>query len=121
MVERLEFHPDGDWLLAAGGYTDGFLLFCDPAGKKVLAQAKAPMYVHDFALNEGDGKLYAVGHHKIAVLQLGGSTKSTRALILTILRIASIPSCGLTWTRFPAMGYDRGYMDVRPQGLLSRR
>ena len=72
MVERLEFHPDGDWLLGAGGYTDGFLLFCDPAGKKVLAQAKAPMYVHDFALNEAGGKLYAVGHHQIAVLQLGG-------------------------------------------------
>ena len=46
------FHPGGDWLLGAGGYTDGFLLFFDPAGKKVLAQDKAPMYVHDFALNE---------------------------------------------------------------------
>jgi WD40 repeat protein len=70
MVERLEFHPDGDWLLGAGGYTDGFLLFCDPAAKKTFAQAKAPMYVHDFAVNEARDRLYAVGHHKIALLQL---------------------------------------------------
>jgi hypothetical protein len=70
MVERLEFHPDGDWLLGAGGYTDGFLLFSDPAGKKTYAQAKAPMYIHDFALNETRDRLYAVGHHKIALIQL---------------------------------------------------
>jgi WD40 repeat protein len=70
LVERLEFHPGGDWLLGAGGYTDGFLLFCDADGKKVHAQAKAPMYVHDLALNEGYDRVYAVGHHKIAVLQL---------------------------------------------------
>jgi WD40 repeat protein len=70
LVERLEFHPEGDWLLGAGGYTDGFLLFCDPAGKKSFAQAKAPMYIHDFAPNEAHDKLYAVGHHKIALLQL---------------------------------------------------
>jgi WD40 repeat protein len=70
MVERLEFHPDGDWLLGAGGYTDGFLLFSDPAGKKTIAQAKAPMYIHDFALNEAHDRLYAVGHHRVAVIQL---------------------------------------------------
>jgi WD40 repeat protein len=70
MVEHLAFHPKGDWLLGAGGYTDGFLLFCDPAARKVLAQAKAPMYVHDFALNEAHDKVYAVGHHKLAVLRL---------------------------------------------------
>jgi WD40 repeat protein len=71
LVERLEFHPGGDWLLGAGGYTDGFLLFCDPAGTKVLAQAKVPMYVHDFAANEASDRLFAVGHRKIAAIQLG--------------------------------------------------
>jgi WD40 repeat protein len=70
LVERLEFHPEGDWLLGAGGYTDGFLLFCDPAGKKSFAQVKAPMYIHDFAPNEAHDRVYAVGHHKIALLQL---------------------------------------------------
>lgn len=70
LVERLVFHPGGDWLLGAGGYTDGFLLFCDPAGKKTFAQAKAPMYIHDFALNEIHDRIYAVGHHQIALLRL---------------------------------------------------
>ena len=51
LVEYLGFHPQGDWLLAAGGGDkDGFLTFFDLAAKKVLAQEKAPMYVHDLAL-----------------------------------------------------------------------
>jgi WD40 repeat protein len=71
LVERLEFDPGGDWLLGAGGYSDGFLLFCDTSGRKVLAQAKAPMYVHDFAASESRDRLYAVGHRKLAVIQFG--------------------------------------------------
>jgi WD40 repeat protein len=71
LVERLEFHPGGDWLLGAGGYTDGFLLFSDPSGSKAIAQAKAPMYVHDFALNKAADAAYAVGHRQIALLRLG--------------------------------------------------
>ena len=71
MVERLEFHPRGDWLLGAGGYTDGFLLFCDAGGERALAQAKVPMYVHDFVLDEAGHRAYAVGHHKVALLQIG--------------------------------------------------
>lgn len=69
LVERLVFHPGGDWLLGAGGYTDGFLLFCDPGGGKALAQAKAPMYIHDFVPNERHDRIYAVGHHQLAVIQ----------------------------------------------------
>ena len=68
LVEHLEFHPRGDWLLGAGGYTDGFLLFGDVAAKKVITQQKVPMYVHDLAVNEGCDTIYAVGHHKVAVL-----------------------------------------------------
>jgi WD40 repeat protein len=69
LVEYLGFHPQGDWLLAAGGGDkDGFLTFFDLAGKKVLAQEQAPMYVHDLALNEKGDTVYAVGHRKIAVL-----------------------------------------------------
>jgi WD40 repeat protein len=70
MVERLAFHTKGEWLLGAGGYTDGFLLFCDASGKKLHAQVKVPMYVHDFALNEAEDRAFAVGHHKVAVLHL---------------------------------------------------
>jgi WD40 repeat protein len=68
LVEHLEFHPHGDWLLAAGGYTDGFLLFCDLASKKVITQQKVPMYVHDLALSEESDKVFAVGHQKLAIL-----------------------------------------------------
>ena len=70
LAEHIEFHPGGNWLVAAGGYTDGFLLFCDPAAKKVLSQIKVPMYVHDFALSEDSTRVYAVGHHKIALCEL---------------------------------------------------
>jgi WD40 repeat protein len=69
LVEYLGFHPQGDWLLAAGGGDkDGFYTFFDLAAKKVLAQEKAPMYIHDLALNEKGNTIYAVGHKKIAVL-----------------------------------------------------
>jgi WD40 repeat protein len=71
LVEYLGFHPQGDWLLAAGGGDrDGFLMFFDVAANKVLAQQKAPMYVHDLALNETGATIYAAGHRKIAVLGL---------------------------------------------------
>jgi hypothetical protein len=69
LAEYLGFHPQGDWLLAAGGGdADGFLTFFDLAATKILAQEKAPMYLHDLALNENGDTIYAVGHHKIAVL-----------------------------------------------------
>ncbi len=70
LVEHLEFHPRGDWLLAAGGYSDGFFLLCDPTSRKVLSQIKVPMYVHDLALNEAGDRAYTVGHQKIALLEL---------------------------------------------------
>jgi WD40 repeat protein len=69
LVEYLGFHPTGEWLIAAGGGDkDGFLTFHDLAGNKVVAQEKAPMYVHGMALNESGNTIYAVGHRKIVVL-----------------------------------------------------
>jgi len=70
LVEHLVFHPRGDWLLAAGGYSDGFFLFCGPDAKKVLSQVKVPMYVHDIDLNKDGNQVYAAGHHKVALLGL---------------------------------------------------
>jgi WD40 repeat protein len=67
LVERLAFHPDGAWLLGAGGANDGFVLFFDLKANKVLRQEKAAMHVHDFALGEGAGSFYAVGHNRISV------------------------------------------------------
>jgi WD40 repeat protein len=70
LVEHIAFSPHGDWLIAAGGYSDGFFLCCDPVARKVVAQIKVPMYVHDFELNEAFQRAYAVGHHKIALFEL---------------------------------------------------
>ena len=72
LVESLVFHPRGDWLLAAGGYSDGFFMFFDLGAKKVIHQDKVPLYVHDLALNESADTVYAVGHHKIAVVEMKG-------------------------------------------------
>ncbi len=69
LVHRLCFHPQGDWLLAGGGGDkDGFFLFYDLTANKTLAQEKAPMVIHDLALDENADTIYAVGHRKVVVL-----------------------------------------------------
>src|SRR5262249_58338688 len=40
LVNHLEFHPAGTWLLGAGGAGDGFLQFFDLKAGKVLRQEK---------------------------------------------------------------------------------
>jgi hypothetical protein len=73
LVERLEYHPSGEWLLAGGGTDkDGFLMFFDVAAKKTLAQEKAPMYLHDLAMNEVGDTIYAAGHKRIVVFGMNG-------------------------------------------------
>jgi WD40 repeat protein len=72
LVNRLEFHPQGDWLLGAGGAGDGFLMFFDLKNKKVLRQEKVAMHVHDFALNESGDTIYTVGHNRIVLFELKG-------------------------------------------------
>jgi WD40 repeat protein len=72
LVEHLVFHPQGDWLLGAGGAGDGFLMFFDLKAKKVLRQEKAAMHVHDVALNEPADTIYAAGHGKLVVFELKG-------------------------------------------------
>ena len=70
LVERLEFHPQEQWLLAAGGDHGGFLQFLDPQTGKVETHEKAPMHIHDLAMNEQRTRLYAAGHQKLAVWEL---------------------------------------------------
>jgi WD40 repeat protein len=70
LVEHLAFHPGGDWLLAAGGSNDGFLMFFDLANKKALSQEKMPMHVHSVALNEEADTVYAAGNRKVAVMKM---------------------------------------------------
>lgn len=70
LVEHLEFHPEGGWLLAAGGNNDGFLLFFDLKAKSVIAQEKVKMHVHDVALDTSSKSLVAAGHGKILVYEM---------------------------------------------------
>jgi WD40 repeat protein len=70
LVERLAFHPQGDWLVGVGGANDGFLLFFDLKAKKVLRQEKAALYIHDAVLNEAGDTIYAAGHHQLAVFEM---------------------------------------------------
>ncbi len=65
LVEHLEFHPKGDWLLGGGGANDGFFLFFDLKAKKAIRHEKAAMHVHAFALDEKAETIYAAGHGKI--------------------------------------------------------
>jgi WD40 repeat protein len=70
LVNRLQFAPDGSWLLGAGGAGEGFFLFIDPAKRKIAEEKKVPMHVHDFAMSEAANMIYAVGHRKVAVYKM---------------------------------------------------
>jgi WD40 repeat protein len=71
IVNRLEWAPDGSWLVGAGGAAEGFLLFYDVTAKKSLRQEKLPMHVHDFAMTADGKEIVCVGHNRIVVHKLG--------------------------------------------------
>lgn len=71
LVNRLEWAPDGSWLVGAGGAGEGFLLFFDPAAKKPLKQEKVMMHVHDFAMSAKADEIVCVGHNRMTVYKLG--------------------------------------------------
>lgn len=66
LVEQIEFDPSGKWLLAAGGDHSGFVTFYDLESGNMIHQDKAPMHVHEFAVNEDHTEIFAVGHGRIA-------------------------------------------------------
>jgi len=70
LVNRLVYHPQGQWLCAIGGGSNGLVLFYDPAGRSVIHQSNLPMHVHDVAFNDDFTTFYAVGHNKIAVVDI---------------------------------------------------
>lgn len=72
IVNRLHYHPQGDWLCAIGGGGNGLVMFYDTTRRAMIHQANVPMHVHDAAFNEDHTTLYAVGHNKIAVMELRG-------------------------------------------------
>jgi WD40 repeat protein len=72
LIEKLVFHPQGDWLLAGGGAGDGFLLFYDLKTKKAPQQQKMGMHVHDVLLDDSAETVYAFGHNKCTTLEMKG-------------------------------------------------
>jgi WD40 repeat protein len=70
LVERLEFSPEGNWLVSAGGDNEGFVKFLSIPDGAVLHQQKAPMHVYDFELSEECDALYASGHGKLVEFEL---------------------------------------------------
>ena len=47
-------------------------MFFDLAAKKVLAQEKTPMYVHDLAMNETGDTIYSAGHKRVVLFSTSG-------------------------------------------------
>lgn len=71
LVEQLQFAADDSYVIAAGGDNSGFVSLFSAKDGKVLAQDKAPMHVHDFALDPETSTIRCVGFEKGAVIQLG--------------------------------------------------
>jgi WD40 repeat protein len=67
IVNRLAFHPRGEWLLAAGGAGNGFFLFLDLKTNKVIKEEAVKFHVHAVALNEGGDTILAAGHNALSV------------------------------------------------------
>lgn len=68
IVNKLIWTPE--WLCAIGGGGNGLVMFHDVARRASIHQGNVPMHVHDAVLNEDGNQIYAVGHQKIAVLEL---------------------------------------------------
>ncbi len=72
IVNRLQYHPQGQWLCALGGGGNGLFLFYDPTRRTMIHQGNVPMHVHDAAFEDDYTTIYAVGHNKAVVMELRG-------------------------------------------------
>ncbi|MEX0937740.1 MAG: PQQ-binding-like beta-propeller repeat protein [Pirellulales bacterium] len=70
LVERLIFHPQGDWLLAAGGDNGGFIHLLDLKQNKTISEAQAPAHLHDAILGDTPEVLFTSGHEHVMQWQL---------------------------------------------------
>lgn len=69
LVECLEFGPNNDWFLAAGGDHKGWFIFIDTKEKKIITQDQLNTHIHEFKLSEDHNKIHAVGHGLVTVWQ----------------------------------------------------
>jgi WD40 repeat protein len=72
IVNKLAFHPQGDWLVAAGGAGDGCLFFMDLKQNKVIKEEKVKMHVHAIAMNDTCETLFAAGHGSLVAYEMKG-------------------------------------------------
>jgi WD40 repeat protein len=70
IINRLIYQPQGKWLCALGGGNNGIIMFYDTARRTMVHQGSVPMHVRDAVFDEDCTTLYAVGHRKVAVLEL---------------------------------------------------
>ncbi len=73
LVQKLAFHPDGNWLLAAGGDHKGLLLLIDPKKWEIDVEQQIPFHIHDLSLSETNDLIYAVGHNAIGTFNIGAA------------------------------------------------
>jgi WD40 repeat protein len=71
LMNQLLFSTDGQRMIGLGGDPSGLVQIYDLAEKKVLKSEKAPMHIHAAALSTDATKVFAAGHGKVAVWELG--------------------------------------------------
>lgn len=67
LVNRLAFHPEGKWLLGAGGDHKGLHLLVNCGTWKLELEEPCAFHVHDFVLSPTADRYTAVGHQGICV------------------------------------------------------
>jgi WD40 repeat protein len=67
LITHLAFHPQGDWLLGAGGDAKGLFMFLDVAAGKVIREESAATHFHKFALDETGARIFTAGHNKLTL------------------------------------------------------
>jgi WD40 repeat protein len=67
LITHLAYHPQGDWLLGAGGDSKGLFMFLDITGSKILREEPAPTHFHRFTLDETGARIYTAGHNKLTL------------------------------------------------------
>ena len=66
IVERIHYHPEGNWLLAMGGDHKGLALVVDTRTRKIVSEARTPAnHAHDFAFTDARDGICVAGHHQV--------------------------------------------------------
>ncbi len=71
LITHLAYHPQGDWLLGAGGDSKGLFMFLDISGNKILREEPAATHFHKFTITETGTRIYTAGHNKLTLWEAG--------------------------------------------------